>query len=489
MADQLLVIDEGTSSTRAMLVGADGQFGPIAQRPLTTHRPDDGWSEQDADEIFRLSLDAARCAMIADGDAVRAIGISNQRETVVFWDRQTGEALAPAIVWQDRRTAPLCAQLKQEGHEPLVQQRTGLLLDPYFSATKIAWALEHWPQLRAAGERLAIGTVDSWLIFKLTGGLHVTDATNASRTMLMDLRGGWDEGLCDLFGVPRSALPAIVDSAGEIGSTDPALLGRRIPIAGVAGDQQAAAIGQGCLLPGQTKATLGTGAFILTHSGAEPLQSRHRLLSTVAWQVAGRRAYALEGSLFVAGQAISWLRDSLGILASSAESEALARSVPDSGGIRLVPAFSGLGAPHWQPDARAVILGLTLDSSRAQLVRAAMEGVVNQVAELQRTFAADGIGWSKIRADGGMAANNFLAQDLADMLSLTVERPVNVESTSLGAAMLAATGCGLHATLERAAEAMSGPVTTFEPAMDDNARATRLAQWDEAVKAVLAMNV
>jgi glycerol kinase len=486
--DAILVIDEGTTSTRAMLVGHDGQCGPAAQHELTMGWPRPSWVEHDADEIWRLSLKAAQHAYSAAPDTVRAIGISNQRETIVFWDRKTGAPLGPAIVWQDRRTADLCSTLREAGHEAAIQQKTGLLLDPYFSATKIAWALENWPQLRAAGSRLAIGTIDSWLVYKLTGGLHVTDATNASRTLLMDLRGGWDEGLCNLFGVPRSALPEIVDSAGAIAATDPALFGRAIPICGIAGDQQAAAIGQDCLAVGDTKATFGTGAFILTHCGSEPPRSTNRLLSTVAWQIGGTRTYALEGSLFVAGQVVSWLRDSLGLIASSAETAALAASVPDSQSVQFVPAFTGLGAPHWQPDARTAILCLTLGTGRAHIVRAALEGVANQAAELQRAFAADGARWSKLRIDGGMAANDFLAQDLAGLLNVPVERPANVESTALGAATLAAAGCGLYGSLREAADAMNSPLTSFDPAMGEDVRRARLARWDRAVSAVVGMS-
>jgi glycerol kinase len=483
MDDALLVIDEGTSSTRAALVAADGTFGPIARRALTTLYPQPGWVEQDADEIWRHTLAAARDAASGAG-SIAAIGLTNQRETIVFWDRVTGEPLAPAIVWQDRRTADLCAELHDGGQEPALQQATGLVLDPYFSATKIAWALRQWPQLRAAGERLALGTIDSWLMFKLTGGRHLTDATNASRTMLMRLDGGWDESLCELFGVPPGALPAIVDCAGSIAVTDPALFGRSIPICGVAGDQQAAAIGQACLAPGETKATFGTGAFVLTHAGAAPPQSRNRLLATVAWQLAGVRAYALEGSLFVAGQLVQWLRDELGLITASAETERVARSVESSAGVTVVPAFAGFGAPHWSASARGAILGLTLGSSRAHIVRAALEGIVNQCAELQRAFAADGASWSSLRIDGGMAANDFLAQDLADVTGLAVDRPANVECTMLGAAMLAAVGAGLHRSLRDAAAAMRKGGAGFVPAMDKAQRAERLAAWDRAVVAV-----
>ncbi len=457
----------------------------MAQRAVPTHYPQPGWVEQDAEEIWRLTLDAARAAVGGDPTRIAGIGITNQRETIVFWDRVSGAALAPAIVWQDRRTAAICDRLRDAGHEPTVQATTGLLLDPYFSATKIGWAMDHWPALRSAGDRLCVGTIESWLTFRLTGGLHVTDATNASRTQLMDLRGGWDEGLCELFGVPRFALPDIVDCAGPIGVTASEHFGRPIPICGMAGDQQAAAIGQACFAIGDTKATYGTGAFILTQAGPVPPQSAHRLLSTVAWQLSGQRHYALEGSLFVAGQMIHWLRDELGVIAASSDCESQARSLDDSGGVRIVPAFAGLGAPHWRPDARGAILGLTLGTTRAHLVRAALEAVANQSAELQRAFAADGVHWSCLRIDGGMAANGFLAQDLADLLGVIVERPANVESSALGAAMLASVGAGIHHGLTDAAAAMRVAGDRFEPAMDAERRTRRMAAWDRSVAAML----
>jgi glycerol kinase len=418
-------------------------------------------------------------------DRVAAIGITNQRETIIFWSRRTGRALAPAIVWQDRRTAELCERMKQDGHEDMVQSRTGLLLDPYFSASKIAWALENWPEVREAGADLCVGTVESWLVFRLTGGLHVSDATNASRTALMDIKKGcWDEELLALWGVPRAALPEIIDCAGAIGTTDPELLGGAIPIAGMAGDQQAASIGQACLAPGNSKATFGTGAFILTNTGTEFRRSRHRLLSTIAWQLAGERTYAIEGSVFVAGSLIKWLRDDLGLLASSSESEALARSVPDSGGVQVVPALAGLGAPHWRPGALGAISGLSFSTGRAHIVRAALEAMADQSHDLMTAFAADGARWKSLKIDGGMAANDWLAQDLADILDLPVERPGFIETTALGAAMLAGVGCGLFGTLEEAA-AMRGEVQRFEPEMADETRSARLDGWRRAVDSVL----
>ncbi len=487
-ADKILVIDEGTTSTRAMLFDPEGRALGSAQRPLTQHYPAPGLVEHDAAEIWALTLDCAREMVAKAGGpgAVAGIGITNQRETVVFWNRRTGEPLAPAIVWQDRRTAEICRTLKDAGHEPVVQAKTGLLLDPYFSGSKIGWALQNWPQLRDAGDDLMVGTVESWLVFKLTGGAHVSDATNASRTALMAIgASGWDDGLLDLFGVPRHILPEIVDCAGPIATTDAALFGAAIPITGMAGDQQAATIGQGCLDPGQTKATFGTGAFVLSNTGRTLPQSRHRLLSTICWQVSGERHYALEGSVFVAGSLIQWLRDELRLIASAPESEPLARSVADNGGVYLVPALSGLGAPHWEPAARAAITGLSFSTGRAHIVRAALEAMAHQTSDLKGAFAADGYDWQELRIDGGMVANDWMAQDLSDMLDLTVERPAFAETTAMGAAMLAGVGAGLFGSLREAA-AMRGAVTRFAPAIDGSVRAARLAGWSVAMKAVLA---
>ncbi|WP_419808284.1 FGGY family carbohydrate kinase [Sphingomonas sp.] len=484
MTDYLLVIDEGTTSTRAMLFTPDGQCVASEAAPLTQNYPRPGWVEHDAAEIWRKSLRVAG-AMVAQAGGPRriaAIGITNQRETVVFWDKTTGEPLAPAIVWQDRRTADRCAELRDAGHEAMVQERTGLLLDPYFSGSKIGWAMREWPELAAAGDRLAVGTIDSWLAWKLTGA-HVTDATNASRTALMALGGGWDDALIELFGAPRAALPEIVDCAGAIGETT--LFGGRIPVTGMAGDQQAAAIGQACLSPGETKATFGTGAFILTHTGDTPPTSANRLLATVAWQLGGNRAYALEGSVFVAGSLIQWLRDSLGLIASADETAALAASVPDTGGVYLVPALSGLGAPWWRPDARATLTGMSFSTGKAHLVRAALEAMAYQAHDLKEAFAADGADWATLRIDGGMVANDWLAQDLADMLAVPVERPRFAETTALGAAMLAGVGAELFADLKEAS-VMRGEVECFEADLADDIRARRLAGWNKAVAGVVA---
>ena len=485
--DTLLVIDEGTTSTRAMLFSPGGECLGVEQQDLVQHYPQDGWVEHDGDEIWRKSLACARSMVAQAGgaDRIRAIGLTNQRETILFWSRRNGQPLGPAIVWQDRRTAELCARLKAEGHEPEVQARTGLLLDPYFSASKIAWAIAHWPRLREAGADLALGTVESWLVHRLTGGLHVSDATNASRTALMDIRAGrWDEAMLDLFQVPATALPEIVDCAGTFGTTAPELFGAPIPICGMAGDQQAAAIGQACFTIGETKATYGTGAFVLTHCGETAPVSTNRLLTTIAWQQSGDRRFALEGSVFVAGSLVKWLRDELGLIASSDQTAAIAGSLSDSGGVFIVPAHCGLGAPHWQPDARGAISGLSFSTGARHIVRAALESMAHQTHDLMTAFAGDGAAWHRLKVDGGMAANDWLVQDLADMLDLAVERPAFVETTALGAAMLAGLGSGLFGSLEDAA-AMRGAVDEFRPRMAPRTRSDRLQSWSRAVARVL----
>lgn len=487
MSKYLLVIDEGTTSTRAVLFTPDGKAAGSCQRPLTQHYPAPGLVEHDANEIWDLTLACARemVAKAGGADSIASIGITNQRETVVFWDRRTGEPLAPAIVWQDRRTADICAGLKQRGEEAVVQAKTGLLLDPYFSGSKIGWALSNWAQLADAGEHLAVGTVESYLVFRLTGGHHISDASNASRTALMAIgSGGWDDGLTDLFGVPRNILPEITDCAGDLGTTLPELFGGAIRIAGMAGDQQAATIGQGCFAIGQTKATFGTGAFVLTQTGTTLRQSKNRLLSTVLYQLGGERHYALEGSVFVAGSLIQWLRDDLGLIEKASDTEPLARSVSDNGGVYLVPALSGLGAPHWQPNARGAISGLSFSATKAHVARAALEAMAHQTHDLKTAFAADGADWAELRIDGGMVANDWMAQDLADILAIEVERPDFIETTALGAAMLAAVGCGIYDSLQSAA-VMRGGVTRFAPMLDEDARQARLAGWSDALSRVL----
>ncbi len=489
MADYILVLDEGTTSTRAMLFAIGGALVAQAQEPLTQHYPQGGWVEHDPREIWDKTLACAQAVLPTAGGAanIACIGITNQRETVVAWNRATGEPLANAIVWQDRRTEPFCIALRDAGHEPGVQERTGLLLDPYFSGTKMRWMLDNVPEVKAAADNgtLAFGTVESWLVFKLTGGAaHITDASNASRTLLMGLEDDqFNDELCELLGVPIAALPGVVDMAGPLAMTDPALLGRALPITGLAGDQQAATIGQACLAPGQTKATFGTGAFVLTCQGRRIPRSTNRLLGTVLTQLDGKRTYAIEGSVFVAGSLVQWLRDSLGIVEVASETEALARSIPDSGGVVIVPALAGLGAPYWRAEARGVIAGLSFASGKAELARAALEAMAHQTHDLCAAFTADGAPWHTLRIDGGMSANDWMAQDLADMLGVKVERPGFVETTALGAAMLAASGAGLYPDLGTAAQAMRGQLSRFEPAMADAVRDARLAAWKKALGA------
>ena len=486
MTDRILVLDAGTTSTRAMIFAPDGALEGVAQRELTQHYPRPGWVEHDATEIWDKTLACAREVLGEDPARIAAIGITNQRETVVAWDRADGAPLARAIVWQDRRTAAFCAAMKDAGHEAEVQRRTGLLLDPYFSGTKMRWLLDNDAGVRAAADKgtLAFGTVESWLVYKLSGGAHVSDASNASRTQLLALDGAqFDEGLCALFGVPRAALPQVVDTHGELARCAAGVLGAAIPICGLAGDQQSATIGQGCLSFGQTKATYGTGAFVLTNRGQDVPHSDHRLLGTVLFQESGQRTYAVEGSCFVAGSLIQYLRDQLGLIGSAAETEELARSIADSGEVVIVPALAGLGAPHWLPDARGVISGLSFASGRAQIARAALEAMAHQTHDLASAFAADGAPWTRLRIDGGMSVNDWMAQDLADMLELEVERPDFVETTALGAAILAAVGCGLHADLGSAAQAMGGGAQCFKPQMDAQVRADRLARYAKALAA------
>ncbi len=483
----LLVLDEGTTSTRAIAFDLGGSIVAQAGQALTQHYPQPGWVEHDATEIWSHSLAALRAVAGEVGAGrIAAIGITNQRETIVFWDRATGEPLAPAIVWQDRRSADLCDKLRAEGREPAVQAVTGLLLDPYFSATKIAWALQNWPQVRAAADAgsLALGTVDCYLRYRLTEGrVHATDATNASRMLLMNLATcQWDEALIELFGIPRGALPAISDCAGDLGTTT--LLGREISITGSIGDQQAAAVGQACLQPGMAKATYGTGIFVLAHSGPTPPVSHHRLLATVAWRIAGQATYAVEGSIFIGGAAVQWLRDGLGIITASAETEALAASVPDSGGVVLIPAFAGMGAPHWRPDVRGLLTGLSGGTTRAHIARATLEAMGQQTADLRDALAADGVVAAKLRVDGGMVANDWMCQDIADTLGVPVERPRVIETTALGAAMCAGVGASLFADLTAAA-AMAQPDRVFTPAIDAAARSVRRENWAHAVRQAL----
>ena len=484
----ILALDQGTSSSRALLVDDQARVIASHNEAFDCHYPQPGWVEVDADRLWQTQLDALRGALaqaeVQPGD-IAAIGLTNQRETVVAWDRATGAPLGPAIVWQCRRTAGACAELRALGIEPEVRQRTGLLLDAYFSATKMRWMLDHWPQARvlAAQGRLAFGTVDSWLIWRLTGGrAHLTDASNASRTLLYNLdSGNWDPWLLGQFGIPASSLPRIVDSSGVVALTDAAVVGAEIPVAGIAGDQQAALFGQACFAPGMAKNTYGTGCFLLLNTGTECVRSSHGLLTTVAWQHSAQRTYALEGSVFIAGALIQWLRDQLGLITHAADSEALALSVPDAGGVSIVPAFVGLGAPHWDADARGLICGLTRGSTRAHIVRAALEAVALQNCDLLASMQRDSGGAiAELRIDGGMSVNHFLCQFQADVLGVPVSRPRVRESTAMGAALLAGLGIGLWSGLEQIAASWQRD-RHFEVRMDADERQARKAAWHAAV--------
>ncbi|HEV7371505.1 glycerol kinase GlpK [Arenibaculum sp.] len=484
----ILAIDQGTTSTRAIVFDREAAIRGIARREFRQHYPADGWVEHDPEDIWRDTLAVAKEALAEAGigaDRVAAIGITNQRETTVVWDRATGEPIHRAIVWQDRRTAPMCRDMAAAGAEIEIRARTGLVVDAYFSASKIAWLLDTVPDARARAERgeLAFGTIDCFLLWRLTGGrVHATDATNASRTLLFNIHTqDWDDELLRLWRIPRRMLPAVTDNSTEFGIVDAALLGAPIPITGMAGDQQAATVGQACFEPGMVKATYGTGCFALLNTGEHAVDSPSRLLTTVAYRLGGRPTYALEGAIFVAGAAVKWLRDGLGIITHASQTDDLATRVPDSHGVYLVPAFVGLGAPHWDPDARAAILGLTLDAGPAHVARAALEAVAYQTRDLQEAMVSDGGDRPRsLRVDGGMVANDWLCQFLADMLAVPVERPAVIETTALGAACLA----GLHVGLFSDLGAISAAWTRerlFEPRMDEAVRARLHAGWRDAV--------
>jgi glycerol kinase len=484
----VLALDQGTTGSTALVIHQDGSVLGRGYREFTQHFPEPGWVEHDADEIFRVSVEALADALAASREQPVGLGITNQRETVVLWDRRTLSPVAPAIVWQDRRTTDRCRQLRQSGMETMLRDRTGLVADPYFSATKLEWLFRD-PVLRrrAARGELAAGTIESWLVAKLTGGrIHVTDHTNASRTLLYDLRTrDWHPDLLDLFGVPREVLPALARSSEVVGESEPVHLGRSLPIGGLAGDQQAALFGQGCISPGLAKNTYGTGAFLLVLAGAGVPSPAEGLLATVACGPHGEPWYALEGSVFIAGAAVQWLRDGLRILETAAESEALARSVTDTGGVHFVPAFVGLGTPYWEPEARGTVTGLTRGTTRAHLVRAALEAMAYSSAELLSTMAsAEHLAVPTLRVDGGAAANDWLMQFQADVLGIPVERPDLVETTALGAAGLAGMALGVWKSSE---EFLAGrSFARFEPRIGSDAREAYMAAWHRAVSAALA---
>jgi glycerol kinase len=502
-AQHVLAIDQGTTSSRAIVFDRAGAPVAVAQRELEQHYPRSGWVEHDPETIWRDTLGVARDAIAKaglDSAHVAAIGITNQRESVVLWDRASGNPVHRVIVWQDRRTAERCRTLSTAGHDALVRERTGLVIDPYFSATKLAWLLDEVDGVRAAAERgeLAFGTIDSFLLWRLSAGaVHATDASNAARTMLYDIhRQDWDDDLLELLSIPRAVLPEVRDCSGLFGTTPAELLGAPLPVTGIAGDQQAATVGQACFRPGMLKSTYGTGCFALLNTGERAVTSRHRLLTTIAYRLNGKTTYALEGSIFVAGAAVQWLRDGLRLIGHAGETEPLAAGIADTGGVYLVPAFVGLGAPHWDPDARAAILGLTRDSGIPQIVRAALESVGYQTRDLMQAMAADldgdaqaatsaRSGPAAVRVDGGMVANDWVCQFLADILDRPVERPVVTETTALGAACLAGLAVGLYPSLD----AFAGTwrcARRFEPKMAATERARLYAGWLSAVHRVRA---
>ena len=493
MPDYLLAIDQGTTSTRSILF--DAALAPVAtaQQELAQIYPMPGLVEHDPEEIWSTTVATARAVMAkvnARAGQIAALGITNQRETTIVWDRVTGRPIHNAIVWQDRRTADVCAALRQAGHEPTIAARTGLLLDPYFSATKIAWLLDHVEGAREAARagRLAFGTVDSFLLWRLTGGnVHATDATNAARTLLMDIRSGnWDAGLCQLFDVPQALLPEIRDCAGDFGTTD--LLGAPMRILGVAGDQQAATVGQGCTAPGMLKSTYGTGCFALLNTGDQPIASKNRLLTTIAYQLGGKRTYALEGAIFIAGAGVQWLRDALKVIGAAPDVNALAAAADPAEQVYLVPAFVGFGAPWWDAQARGAIYGLTRKSGVAELARATLEAVGYQTRDLLEAMHAD---WpaagaqTVLRVDGGMAASDVTMQFVADILAAPVDRPVVMETTALGAAYLAGYAAGLCPDLPGFAATWKC-ARRFEPQMDDLERERKWAGWRDAVARTLS---
>lgn len=490
MKQYLLSIDQGTTSSRAMLFDESGKACYTAQKEFTQYFPDDGWVEHDPEEIWSTTLAVVIDALSKarqDNVAVAAIGITNQRETTVVWDRATGLPVYNAVVWQDRRTANYCESLRTQGFESQVISKTGLLLDPYFSGTKVNWILDNIDGVRDRAERgeLAFGTIDSFLIWRLTeGGVHATDATNASRTMLFNIHSqSWDQGLLDMLDVPESLLADVRDSSADYGVTSLSVIGAEIPIGGVAGDQQSALIGQACFQPGMIKSTYGTGCFMMLNTGCKAIHSSNKLLTTIAYRLNGVTTYALEGSIFVAGAAVQWLRDGIGVIDSAAQTEAMASSLSSNKGVYLVPAFTGLGAPHWDPDARAAIFGMTRDTGPAELVRAALESVCYQTADLLEAMRNDGQAPASLRVDGGMVQNNWLCGFLADILGVTVERPIETETTALGAAYLAGLQVGVYDSIESVTRCWQSE-KRFSSSMESSNRDNLLSDWRAAVEKV-----
>ncbi len=484
----ILAIDQGTTSTRAIVFDLEGQMVAMAQEPLAQHFPAPGWVEHDPEEIWNAVLKTARTALAdaaSKGCSVSAIGITNQRETTIVWDRETGAPLHRAIVWQDRRTSDHCKQLITGGHENAVRECTGLVLDPYFSATKITWILDHVAGARGRAEagELAFGTVDSFLLWRLSrGAVHRTDATNASRTSLFNIHTQtWDQNMLEIFNVPDAVLPEVMDNAADFGVADPQFFGQEIPITGMAGDQHAATVGQACFAPGTIKSTYGTGCFVVLNTGAKPITSRNGMLTTLAYRIEGEPSYALEGSIFVAGAAVQWLRDEMKLFDDAGETEAMAASLDDNHGVYFVPAFTGLGAPHWDASARGAIMGLTRDTSAAAIIRACLESMAYQTNDLIDALAADfGSGTYILRVDGGMVANNWLMQFISDILNLPIDRPVVQETTALGAAYLAGLGAGLYTSLDEIKTRWRRE-REFAPKMGAVERGALLDGWNDAV--------
>jgi glycerol kinase len=486
----ILAIDQGTTSSRAIVFDKKGRKLGVAQQELPQSFPQSGWVEHNPERIWKDTVAVVRGALRRARTGARelaALGITNQRETAIVWDRATGKPVYPAIVWQDRRTAEFCRQQRSPERERSIADTTGLLLDPYFSGTKIRWILDHVKGARGKAERgeLAFGTVDTWLLWKLTGGkVHVTDASNASRTMLFNIRTQrWDAGMLEFLGVPASMLPEVRDCAAEFGVTDKKLFGAPIPIRGIAGDQQAATIGQACFAPGMAKSTYGTGCFLVLNTGSELKLSRNKMLSTVAYRLDGKVTYAMEGSIFIAGAAVQWLRDAVHLIRKAGETEAIARSIPDTRGVYLVPAFTGLGAPYWDPEARGAVLGLTRDAGLAHIVRAALESVCYQTRDLLAAMAQDAVAPVELRVDGGMAVNNWLAQCLADLLQVGVVRPQTVETTALGAAFLAGLQAGVYGSLEDISRLWQVD-RRFKPKLPRATADARYSGWQRAVARV-----